>query len=85
MLVRHTDDNEGDASSPALHTKIARMHSAIKRSELVPPSSKCVSHRERLSARDGCQMGQVAHGNDHDAASCASEDVSEQLRVVAIV
>ena len=84
MLVRHADDNEGDASSPAPHTKIARMHSVIKRSELVPPSSTCISHCERLFVLNGCRLGQVAHENDHDAAPCALEDVTEQLRVVAI-
>jgi len=85
VLVRHADDNEGDASSPALHTKIARMHSAMKRSEVVPPSSTRLSHRERLFVLDECQLGQVAHDNDHDAAPCGSEDVTEQSHVVAIV
>ena len=85
MLVRHADDNEDDASSPAIYVKIAHLHSTAKRSELVPPSSICVSHRARLFVLNGCQLGQVAHDNDHDAAPCALEDVTEQLRVVAIV
>ena len=85
VLVRHTDDNEGDASSPAIYVKIAHTLSTVKRSELVPPSSTCISHCERLFVLNGCQLKHVAHENDHDAACCASEDVTEQSHVVAIV
>jgi len=85
VIVRHADDNEGDASSAPIYTKIAGIYYAMKPSRLPAPSSTCLSHRERLFVLDECQLEHVAHGHDMDTASCASEDVTEQLRVVAIV
>ena len=85
MIVRHADDNEGDASSPPTYIKIAGIYYAMKPSRLPAPSSTCLSHRERLFVLAGCQLEHVAHEHDIDAASCALEDVTEQLRVVAIV